>query len=297
MLQFQPPGFGQRVVTTALGVMTYYTPMTLPWRTSQESLEAAPPLVFLHSLGGGSSAFEWSKVYPALASDYRIIAPDLVGWGQSAHPIHDYQIEDYFNQITALIEQTHSTPATVFASSLTAGIVIRLANQRPELFKQLFLVAPAGYADFGRDYAGGITARMAAIPGVDRFLYSVGAANEIAVRAFLEQVLFAQRSRLTSEIIAAYLTSAQQRHAEYAALSSLRGDLCFDLSLHLPQLMVPTHLIWGEQSKLGQFSLGKRLKALNPKAIEALHCIPDAGALPHLERPEQVLAAVLPHLR
>ena len=118
MLKFQPPGFGQRAIATSLGVMAYYTPVAFPWRWPEDP-EEKPPLIFLHSLGGGSSAYEWSKVYSAFASDYQAIAPDLVGWGQSAHPERDYRVEDYLTLLAELIEAVGEPPATVFASSLT----------------------------------------------------------------------------------------------------------------------------------------------------------------------------------
>lgn len=287
MLQFQPPGFGQQVISTSLGVMVYYTPVADPWPIGPAA-STLPPLVFLHSLGGGSSAYEWSKVYPAFAASYRIIAPDLIGWGQSTHPVRDYSIEDYLQILTQLL-QWIGEPVAIVASSLTAGLVIRLAIQRPELFQRLFLIAPAGYADFGADYGQNLAARIAGIPLLDRLIYQVGAANEFAVRNFMEQFLFADRSRITAEMIAAYLASAQQLNAEQAALASLKGSLCFDLSLYMPQLQVPTHLAWGERSRFSNPSVGKRLASLNPKWVRSLNPIPDAGVLAHLECPALVV--------
>jgi pimeloyl-ACP methyl ester carboxylesterase len=295
MLAFQSLGFGQRVYRTSLGVVAYYTPIAPPWR-SLEALESPgslassdlPPLLFLHSLGGGSSAYEWSKVYPAFAPDYQVIAPDLIGWGQSTHPAKDYRVEDYLTLLTELLEQI-GQPVPVIASSLTAGIVIRLAIQRPDLFNFLFLVSPAGYSDFGADYGQGIAAKLAGIPGLDRLIYRLGAANEIAVKTFLEQVLFAERSRLIPETVEAYLASATQRHADYAALASLRGDLCFDLALYLDQLRVPTFLAWGEKSRFGDSSVGQRLVKLNPAVIQAFWAIENVGVMPQLETPEVVI--------
>ncbi|NJO79846.1 MAG: alpha/beta hydrolase [Cyanobacteria bacterium RM1_2_2] len=290
MLQFQPPGFGQRVIKTSLGVMVYYTPVDLPWPAPDA--EQRPLLVFLHSLGGGSSAYEWSKVYPAFAADYRVIAPDLIGWGQSAHPAHDYTVTDYLRMLTELLEAVGAAigqPAAVVASSLTGGLTIRLAIQRPDLFRLLFLVAPAGYSDFGADYGQNLAARIAGIPGVDRLIYTLGAANEFAVRNFLEQFLFCERGRLTSETVAAYLTSALQFNAEYAALASLRGDLCFDLALYMAQLKTPTVLAWGQQSRFSSPATGQRLARLNPAYVRQLPPIERAGVLAHLECPAQVI--------
>lgn len=64
--------------------MVYYTADTSPWLSEDaDSERERETLIFLHGFGGGSSAYEWSKVYPALAADYRIVAPDLIGWGRS----------------------------------------------------------------------------------------------------------------------------------------------------------------------------------------------------------------------
>lgn len=287
MQRFHPPTFEQQILKTSLGIMAYYTLSNPHRQFSSASNLPVPPLVFLHSLGGGSSAYEWSKVYPAFAANYRIIAPDLIGWGQSSHPARDYHISDYLTQLTELLEQIEP-PVTVAASSLTAAITVRLATQRPDLFQQLFLVCPSGYGEPGADYSRGIAAQLASTPGIDRALYTLGAANEFAVRNFLENFLFGDRSRVTPEMVAAYLNSAQQFNAEYAALSSLKGNLCFNLTEYIPQLQTPTFIVWGERSRFGSPALGQRLASLNPESVRSFWLIPQAGVLPHLESPATV---------
>lgn len=292
MLQFQPPGFEQRAIATSLGTVAYYTPATAPWCVQPKTDSTLSTLLFLHSLGGGSSAYEWSKFYPALTADFCIIAPDLIGWGQSTHPAKDYCVADYLTLIAELIEALAPPPATVFASSLTAGLLIRLAVQRPDLVHRLVLVCPSGYSDFGGDYRQGISSQIVRLPGLDRLIYQLGAANELAVRSVLQQFLFTDPARVTSKMVAAFLSSAQQFNAEYAALASLRGDLCFDLARYIPQLTVPTVMIWGENARFSTLATGRRLASLNSTAIKAFHVIPDAGVLPHLEVPEAVLNQV-----
>ncbi len=146
------PGFSQHSLTTSLGKMAYYTADGPPWRIEGVSEDTLPTLVFLHGKSGGSSAYEWSKVYPAFASEYRILAPDLIGWGRSSHPSRNYQIDDYLSTITEFLENTCEGPTTVIASSLTAAFTIRVAIARPELFKSLILTTPAGLSDFGENY-------------------------------------------------------------------------------------------------------------------------------------------------
>ena len=297
MLQFQPPGFRQSVVRTSLGSITYYTQSNRPELWFPTHSEALPPLVFLHSFGGGASAYEWSKVYAAFAMTHRIIAPDLIGWGQSAHPVRDYQVADYLTTLGELLQQVSAQPISVVASSLTAAIAVRLAIQQPGLVRSLFLVCPAGFDDFGQSAGRRLPLQMIRTPLLDSVIYTLGATNEVAVRNFLERFLFARPERVSAEMVAAYLASAQQPNAEYAALAFLRGDLYFDLAQYLGQLTQPTCMVWGEQAQFTSVNLGRRLAELNPKAVQGFQSIPEAGVLPQLEQPATVIGLLHHHLQ
>jgi len=287
---FLPPGFGQQSIVTSIGRMVYYTATEAPWQPP--NVENLPTLVFLHGFGGGSSAYEWSKVYPAFAWDYRILAPDLIGWGRSEHPERNYQIDDYLTTIIEFLEQTCSEPTAVIASSLTAAFTIRAAITRPELFKSLILTAPAGLSDFGEDYSRSFFAQLASTPILDRLLYSTGIATSGGIRSFLFSRQFASPDRVYEEIADAYLESAEQPNAEYAALAFVRGDLCFDLSAYIGQLNVPTAIIWGEKSQFTGPEIGKRLAALNTEAIREFQKLEDVGLTPQLEVPAVTIGLI-----
>ncbi|MDJ0736045.1 MAG: alpha/beta hydrolase [Nostocaceae cyanobacterium] len=287
MLQFQPPGFGHQVVQTSLGKIVYYTQTTEPWLIAGS--ENLPPLIFLHNFGGGASAYEWSKVYPAFATNYRILAPDLIGWGESDHPVRDYQINDYLSTITEFIKLTCYSPVKVVASSLTAALIIRLAIQQPDLFASLFIVCPSGFNDFAQSSGRRLPLQLINTPLLDNLIYALGAENEVAVRNFLENFLFVKSQRLTPEMVEAYLASAQQPNAKFSALAFLRGQLYFDLSLYLPQLITPTVILWGQKAQFTTVELGQRLAKINPDTVKNLHIIPETGILPHLEMPEVVI--------
>ncbi|HEY9655309.1 MAG TPA: alpha/beta hydrolase [Crinalium sp.] len=288
---FLPPGFCQRSIVTTLGTMVYDTADSSLW-SSGDGDQHQPTIVFLHGFGCGSSAYEWSKVYPAFASDYRILAPDLIGWGRSDHPERNYQVDDYITTIIEFLEQTCEGAVPVVASSLTAAIVIRAAILRPDLFQSLILTTPAGLSDFGQDYTRTFFAQLVSTPVLDRLLYSTGIAVSWGIRNFLEQRQFAQPDRIFPEIVEAYLESAQQPNAEYAALSFVRGDLSFDLSLYIAQLTVPTAMIWGRRSQFTGPEIGQRLAALNPQAIRGLQVLEDVGLTPQLELPAVSIALI-----
>lgn len=284
-------GFQQQSIITHLGRMVYYIADEM---FQSESFPEPPigTLVFLHGFGGGSSAYEWSKVFPAFASRYRVFAPDLMGWGQSDHPARNYQIEDYLTTIREFVEQISPSPVTVIASSLTAAFVIRVAIEHPHLFKSLILTTPSGLSDFGNDYRRSFFAQLISTPILDRALYTFGVATPQGIRSFLEQRQFAKSDRISQEIVDAYLESARQPNAEYSALSFVRGDLCFDLSLYVPQLKTPTAMIWGEASEFTGPELGRRFKEQNPEAIRELILLPDVGLTPQLELPGATIGLI-----
>lgn len=296
---YLPPGFDRHSTLTSLGRMVYYTATGEPWLTPAPNSDSnsLPTLVFLHGFGGGSSAYEWSKVYPAFAADYRIVAPDLIGWGQSEHPERNYQVEDYITTIIEFIEKTCSEPVPVVASSLTAAFTIRAAIKRPDLFKSLILTTPAGLSDFGENYSRSIFAQIVSTPILDKFLYSAGVATSGGIRNFLENRQFARPERVYQEIVDAYLESATQPNAEYAALAFVRGDLCFDLSLYVTDLTTPTAIIWGQKSQFTGPEIGKRLANLNPQAIRYFQQLDDVGLTPQLEIPAITIGLIRQFLK
>ncbi|BAU10407.1 alpha/beta hydrolase fold protein [Leptolyngbya sp. NIES-3755] len=285
MLRFHPPGFGQKFTQTSLGTIAYYT---------QTQASDGTPIVFLHSFGGGSSAYEWSKVYPVFDPS---VAVDLIGWGDSSHPARDYRPDDYVMSIEEFLKKISDQPVHLVAASLTGAFAIRLAVQHPELVRSLFLVCPSGFDDFGQNAGRRIPLEIINTPILDRIIYTIGATNDLAVRNFLENFLFANRDRVTPEMINAYLESARKPNADYAALSFLRGDLYFDLAPYLPQLKTPTSIVWGNQAQFTDVQLGREITAMNPDAIREFHIVPESGVLVHLEQPAIVARLLLQWLK
>jgi pimeloyl-ACP methyl ester carboxylesterase len=291
---FIAPGFEQRSIVIDLGTVAYAAPQPEFWPVPDQP---ETTLVFLHGFGGGSSSYEWSKVYPAFAADYRIIAPDLPGWGHSEHPERNYQVADYETAIAQILQALTPTGAVVIASALTAAMVVRVAVNHPDLIQGLILVTPAGLSDFGKDFQQGFLPQLLRVPFLDKALYQTAIATSVGVRTFLTERQFANADLITAEMVEAYLASATQPNAEYAALSFVRGDLCFDVAEWIPQLTVPTVIFWGEQAQFTELALGQRLAALNPQAIKHFEVIPNVGLTPHLEQPSVTVALICQALK
>ncbi|NEP16049.1 MAG: alpha/beta hydrolase [Leptolyngbya sp. SIO4C1] len=276
---------------TRLGRMVYYMP-ALPEYPVNRHLDERETLIFLHGFGGGSSAYEWSKVFPAFAADYRVVAPDLIGWGASDHLNRNYTIDDYLTSIPEFIRKLSDRPVTVVASALTAAFVVRIAIASPELFKSLVLMTPSGLSDFGEDYTRSPFAQIVSTPLLDKLLYSGAIATRFGIQSFLQNRQFADTSRISEDIVDAYLQSAQQPNAEYTALSFVRGDLCFDLADYIGHLSVPTALLWGEKAEFTGPTLGRRLAKKNPDAIKLFEVIKSTGLTPQLELPAVTIGMI-----
>ncbi len=290
------PYVDRKSAMTRLGQMVYYIP-ALPEYPENPPLGERKTLLFLHGFGGGSSAYEWSKVFPAFANDYRVLAPDLIGWGDSAHLERNYTIEDYLNSLTDFIGATCDEPVTVVASALTAAFIIRIAIAQPNLFESLILMTPAGLSDFGDDYARSPFAQIVSTPVLDKLLYSGAIATRFGIESFLKNRQFANPSRISDDIVEAYLQSAQKPNAEYTALSFVRGDLCFDLADYIGQLTTPTALLWGDSASFTGPDLGRKLAQKNPTAIKLFEVIQSTGLTPQLELPAVTIGMIQTSLK
>lgn len=298
-----PPGFLQRSVVVSLGTVAYveadpaFWTIPAPPATDPAANEDLPTLLFIHGFGGGSSSYEWSKVYPAFANHYRVMAPDLMGWGQSDHPNRAYSLEDYLTLLGELVDRLCPQPAVVVASSLTAAMMVRVAIAHPDRIKALILVAPAGLADFGADPQGSFVNQVVKLPLVDQIIYNGAIATAEGIRFFLSQRQFADPAKISEEMVQAYLASAQQPNADVAALAFVRGDLSFDLATFLPQLTTPTAILWGEAAQFTDLATGRRLQTLNPHAIRSFDVLPGVGLTPQLEQPGVTIGLIQGYLQ
>ena len=278
---FTAHGFTRHTTATPAGAMVYY-----------ESGQGQP-LVFLHGIGGGASAWIWSKVAPAFATSYRVIVPDWVGWGLSEHPQRWMLPEDYVAELDALLRHIDE-PALVVAQSLAAGFVADLACIKPELFTRLVLLAPTGGKDFGRDSFSPLV-RAVLMPlvrndSINRQLYRLLFHRPNFIRLWLTKQGFFNPAGVSEEIVNGFLYSARQPNAAYSALPFISGDLRFDFAAKLRELNIPAAMIWGAQERQVGRDTAERLAAVNPAV--PLHFIEQARATPELEHPAQTVALI-----
>lgn len=117
-----------------------------------------PALLLIHGIGDSSRT--WDAVLPLLAKHHTVIAPDLLGHGDSDKPRADYSLGGFANGMRDLLLLLGIPTATVVGHSLGGGIALQFAYQYPQMCERLILVASGG---FGAEVTPLL--RAAALPG------------------------------------------------------------------------------------------------------------------------------------
>src|SRR5919205_465678 len=101
-----------------------------------------PVVVLIHGITG--SSLTWEDVIEPLSEHYTVVAPDLLGHGESAKPRGDYSLGAYASGIRDLIAAIGHDRATVVGHSLGGGVGMQMAYQFPERVERLVLVSSGG---------------------------------------------------------------------------------------------------------------------------------------------------------
>lgn len=117
-----------------------------------------PVVLLIHGIVG--CAEQWDQVVPLLAERYTVVAPDLLGHGQSAKPRGDYSLGAYAASVRDLLVALGHRRATVVGHSLGGGVAMQFAYEYPPFAERLVLVSSGG---LGREVH--LMLRAATLPG------------------------------------------------------------------------------------------------------------------------------------
>ncbi|QDK78625.1 alpha/beta hydrolase [Spirosoma sp. KCTC 42546] len=98
-------------------------------------------LVFLHYFGG--SALEWQVVMNQLAGQYRCLAVDLRGHGDSEASATGYSVPDMANDVVELLRVMNVEAFALVGHSMGGKVALALASQKPAGLQSLVLLAPS----------------------------------------------------------------------------------------------------------------------------------------------------------
>jgi pimeloyl-ACP methyl ester carboxylesterase len=119
-----------------------------------------PVLLLIHGIT--SSSVSWDPVIPALAQHAHVIAPDLLGHGDSDKPRTDYSLGAFASGLRDLLEHLGHERVTIVGHSLGGGVAMQFAYQYLEYCHRLVLVSSGG---LGREVSWAL--RAATLPGAE----------------------------------------------------------------------------------------------------------------------------------
>jgi pimeloyl-ACP methyl ester carboxylesterase len=224
---------------------------------------AGPPLVLIHGLCGSRSW--WIRVLPELSRRYRVLIPEIVGFGRTRCPGRMPRMHELADVIARWMEQVGATSAPVVGHSMGGQLAIHLAAHHPGRVPRLVLVDAAGIP---RDLGPRSLARFAA--------------ELVPPRSWGDPLFL--------PIIARDTLVAGPRVVVQALGRILRDDV----RPLLPRVDVPTLVIWGEHDMVIPVSHAHELRAGITGA--RLLVLPGAAHNPMVDRPISFSRAVLAFL-
>ena len=253
---------------------------------------SGPPVVLIH--GMLNSSRHWQAVADRLAGEYTVVAPDLIGHGDSAAPRGDYSLGAHAASIRDLLAAIGIEQATIVGHSLGGGVAMQFFYQFPQRVERLVLVSSGG---LGREV--GPLLRTAALPGMSRLLSAtlhprmLGALWEGGARmrargmgggAYLQAVARALRPLENKDAREAFLQTLR-------SVIDTRGQRVSATDrLYLLETM-PTLIVWGERDHTIPLEHGRRAHLAIPGS--RLRTLPAAAHFPNLEDPEGLARELL----
>ncbi|MGY2002786.1 alpha/beta fold hydrolase [Blastococcus sp. SYSU DS1024] len=253
-----------------------------------------PPLLLLHGIGNNCQT--WAGVVDRLAESHTVIAPDLLGHGDSDKPRGDYSLAAYANGMRDLLTVLDIERATVVGHSLGGGIALQFAYQFPERCERLALVGSGG---LGPELSAGL--RAATLPGAELVVTALAGVSgplRLGLRAVdgLGTLAGWRRVRDLAEAGDALL-ALQDAEARRAFLRTLRGvvDVRGQAVTALDRLYladsVPMLVVWGGRDPIVPAQHAETVRTTVPSA--RIEVFEDAGHWPHLDEPDRFCDVLL----
>jgi pimeloyl-ACP methyl ester carboxylesterase len=257
-------------------------------RIAYRQAGSGPVLVLIHGIT--SSSATWERVMPYLARHFTVIAPDLIGHGESDKPRGDYSLGAHASNIRDLMLVLGHERASIVGHSLGGGIAMQFAYQFPERCERLALVDTGG---LGRDVS--VLLRAATLPGAEFVLPLLAATRLLDAGRVAGRLLgsVGLRARTDIEEIARGHATLSDAEARAAFVHTLRavvepGGQRVDASNRLYlSAHVPFLLVWGEHDSVIPVEHGRA--AHEQVAGSRLEVFEGSGHFPQLDEPHRFI--------
>jgi pimeloyl-ACP methyl ester carboxylesterase len=244
------------------------------------------PLLLLH--GPPFDHQVWVSAIPYLAGHFRVVAPDMPGFGRSPPLAGDDSPEALIRLTAGLMTSLGLVPGYVAGASFGGAVALGLAARHPERVRGLVAVGALGAERWPATFQARLARAVRGLPGA--LALGMRLAPRAQARWFLHSALADRRSADAAivEQVAATLRAAAGRRTLIRTLRRL-DDWRF-IARQLGGIRAPTLLIWGERDSVYGLPVAERMR----HAIHGARLVTLAGAghLLPIERPEELAATI-----
>ena len=245
-----------------------------------------PAVLLLHGLGCDHTT--WTPVIDALAKRYTVIAPDLLGHGQSAKPRADYSVGGYANGVRDLLTVLGIDKVTVVGHSFGGGVAMQFAYQFPERTERMMLVSSGGLGAEVTPFIRAITT-----PGYHQLLglLTLPGVRHVGVASLRALSSTGWKATRDLDEVADIYDTFKDPHARAAirhvvrAVVDWKGQIVTMADRAYLTEAMPMAVVWGRDDQVIPVRHAANAAALAPKA--RIEVIPDAGHFPHKDHPER----------
>lgn len=215
-----------------------------------------PAVVFLHGSGPGASGASNFRLNADVfvAAGYRVLLPDLIGYGASSKPEGiDYTLQLFTDTVHDALRQAGVTAAVMIGNSLGGGIAMQLAFDHPGLVEKLVMMAPGCIEELPVYFA---------MPGIARMKSSFGSPDFSLEdqRALIHNLVF-DPSTVSDALVAERFAVARTQSKD--VLARMRTP---NLAPRLGELAMPILGFWGLQDAFCPASGAQRFLEACPDA-------------------------------
>ena len=221
------------------------------------------PLLLLHGIPGSSQS--WQKVGVKVASRFRVIIPDLMGFGASDPPGENFYLEEQAKAIGGLLSYLQIKSFYLGGHGFGAPVAVTLMRLYPELHVRGLVLSSGNL--FTDTYVP-LPLRLARVPGINNLLFWCMAGNRMGLRMLYESATQNKEESRWKEF-RRHLTLPSiklTRHIFQRSLANLQANYA-EVEEMLPQITCPSLVLWGDEDPFFAINVAERLRATLPNAL------------------------------
>lgn len=240
-----------------------------------------PPVVLLHGVGFTTGGHDWFANVAALARNFRVIAPDLVGWGAGSRLQQGYSFARLVDFVRELQDCLGISRSHIVGHSMGGWVASLFAYESPQRVDRLVLVGAGGAAT--RPLS---TMTEFEPPALDQVRAMLAARSELAEEPLQRWAEYSLSKVQDPEAVASY-------RRILAHMTDPETRTLHNMLRRYPHIGADTLVVWGGADQINAVELGVQVARSIPCAeLTVLDC----GHFPHTERPAEFNQRVLAFL-